>query len=213
MLLQVSFDDFNLEKVKKIVIEIHQYIDILEVGTPLLLFEGINAIKFFKRKFSNKIILADTKIVDAGEIEANIAFKAGADIVTVLGNSNIKTIYEAKKTAEKHNKMIMLDLIEIQKIEDIMDKIELLRNHIIMIHTGYDSGILDFKNWIGKINNNVDLIKKLSNIKIAIGGGINEDNIGNFLNMSPDIIIIGRSIIYTKNPLVTTKRFSEIIKK
>jgi len=47
----------------------------------------------------------------------------------------------------------------------------------------------------------------------SIGGGINEDNIVNFLNISPDIITIGRSIIDNKNPLITTKRFIKIIKK
>jgi len=30
-------------------------------------------------------VLADLKIMDAGEHEANLAFEAGADIVTVLG--------------------------------------------------------------------------------------------------------------------------------
>ena len=63
------------------------------------------------------------------------------------------------------------------------------------------------------MNNNIDLIKKIPNIKVAIGGGINEDNIGNFLKMFPDIIIIGRSIIYARNPLAIVKRFNKIIKK
>jgi len=82
-----------------------------------------------------------------------------------------------------------------------------------MILTGYDSKIINFKNWIVKINDRINLIKKLPNIKVTVGGGINEDNIVNFLNISPDIITIGRSIIDTKNPLIITKRFRKIIKK
>ena len=163
------------------------------------------------KTFNSRLMLGTGKFKDY-EIMQQAHIASGADIVTVLGVSNVKTIYEAKKIAEKHNKMIMLDLIEIQEIEDIMEKIELMRNHIIMIHTGYDSKIIKFRNWIGKINNNIELIKKLSNIKVAIGGGINEDNIGNFLNMFPDIIIIGRSIICAGHPLVITNRFNEIIK-
>ena len=40
-------------------------------------------------------LLADLKIVDAGELEAQIGFDAGADIVTVLGVAHDVTIQGA----------------------------------------------------------------------------------------------------------------------
>jgi 3-hexulose-6-phosphate synthase len=38
-----------------------------------------------KTAFPDKLIFADMKIADTGSLEAEIAFKAGADLVTVMG--------------------------------------------------------------------------------------------------------------------------------
>jgi len=46
------------------------------------------------------VLLADTKIVDGGEIEAADAFAAGANIVTVLGVAEDETIRGVVRAAE-----------------------------------------------------------------------------------------------------------------
>ena len=46
-----------------------------------------------------------------GELEADIAFKAGADLVSVLGSADDSTIAGAVKAARAHNKGIVVDLI------------------------------------------------------------------------------------------------------
>ena len=49
--------------------------------------------------------------MDAGLLEAQIGFDAGADIVTVLGLASTKTLYGVKKTAVKNSKEVMVDMI------------------------------------------------------------------------------------------------------
>ena len=44
---------------------------------------------------------ADLKIMDAGEHEANLAFNAGADIVTVLGVAHDETIRGVVRAARR----------------------------------------------------------------------------------------------------------------
>lgn len=49
--------------------------------------------------------------MDAGELEADIAFSAGADLVTVLGSAGDSTILGAVTAAKKHGKGVVVDLI------------------------------------------------------------------------------------------------------
>ncbi len=45
------------------------------------------------------MVFADLKTMDAGEPEAEIAFEAGADLVSVLGSADDSTIAGAVKAA------------------------------------------------------------------------------------------------------------------
>ncbi|MBW1990828.1 MAG: orotidine 5'-phosphate decarboxylase, partial [Deltaproteobacteria bacterium] len=60
-------------------------VDWIEVGTPLIKSEGLNAVRELKKRFPGKTIVADMKIMDAGRIEVESAAKAGAAIIDVLG--------------------------------------------------------------------------------------------------------------------------------
>ena len=67
MKLQISFDLIDLDQAIAIGSRVAQYADIIEVGTILIYHHGTDAVKRFKELFPDKIILADTKIVDRGK--------------------------------------------------------------------------------------------------------------------------------------------------
>lgn len=54
--------------------------------------EGLAAVRHLKARYPQQRVLADLKIMDAGEHEAQLAFSAGADIVTVLGLAADSTV-------------------------------------------------------------------------------------------------------------------------
>ena len=89
MKLQVALDTLTLEDCLTLLEETKGSVDIAEVGTPFIIEEGMRPVREFKKHFPDIEVLADAKIMDAGELEAETAFKAGADIVTVLGLSLI----------------------------------------------------------------------------------------------------------------------------
>ena len=84
MKLQVAFDLQSSDEVLNIIERNGDLIDIIEIGTPLIMKEGLNSVQKIKNKFPKQTVLADLKIMDAGLLEAQIGFDAGADIVTVL---------------------------------------------------------------------------------------------------------------------------------
>lgn len=104
MKLQLALDTLSLEESISLVKEVEQYIDIIEIGTPFLLEEGMNAVRIMKKEFPSLEILADTKIMDAGELEADLAFKAGADYITVLGVTDSLTIIACVECAARYGK-------------------------------------------------------------------------------------------------------------
>lgn len=92
MKLQVSLDEVTLAEGINLVHQIENDVDIIEVGTPLVIREGMTAVRQFKQLFPTKEILADEKIVDGGAFEANLGFEAGADYVTVVSITGNLTI-------------------------------------------------------------------------------------------------------------------------
>ena len=67
-------------------------VDIVEMGTPLLKFEGVhNVVPAFRRRFPGAVLLADMKTMDGGAGEAEAVFEAGANIIDFLALAGVHT--------------------------------------------------------------------------------------------------------------------------
>ena len=73
--------------------------DWLEAGTPLIKSEGMEVVRSLKKAFPEQTIVADLKTMDTGALEVEIAAKAGADVITIMGVTDDATIAEAVKAA------------------------------------------------------------------------------------------------------------------
>ena len=102
MKLQLALDDITLDDAVELLDKVHTYVDIIEVGSPFIIEEGMRPVRIFKEKYPDCEILADTKIMDAGEYEAEETFKAGADYCTVLGVTDTLTIEGCVKAAKEY---------------------------------------------------------------------------------------------------------------
>lgn len=208
MKLQIALDT-DKKKALKLCEKTKEYIDIIELGTPLIKIAGLNSIKEFK-KFRKKIF-ADLKTMDTGFLEAELAFKAGADITSVCGNASNEAIKGAIKAAKKYKKEVLVDLISINSgFEKRVKEIIELKPNYICVHTGIDEqnkGEKPFEN-LKKISK---LIKN-SKIKIAVAGGLNQNNLNKIIPYSPEIVIVGGAITKSKNPEIKTKKLKQILK-
>ena len=90
-LLQVAMDYTSLSKALVMAALVAPEVDIIEIGTPLCKAAGLEAIRAMREVCPDKLILADFKTPDVGGLEANMAFDAGADMLTVIGGAAMPT--------------------------------------------------------------------------------------------------------------------------
>lgn len=76
--LQLALDFISIEDSIELLKEVGDSIDIVEIGTPFIVKDGMRAVREVRKAFPNLKILADLKIMDAGKEETACAVEAGA---------------------------------------------------------------------------------------------------------------------------------------
>src|SRR5215471_14474466 len=67
-------------------------VTIVELGTPLLKYEGVrNVVPIFRQRFPKALLLADMKTMDGGEGEANAVYSGGGNIIDFLASAGEAT--------------------------------------------------------------------------------------------------------------------------
>jgi len=138
MQLQIALDEIDLEHARRILHEVGNAIDIIEIGTPFILRDGIKPITAIAGEFPSYSLLADFKIMDGGTFESRLAFDAGADIVTVLAAADDMTIQAVVKQSRNFGKQVMADMIAVKNIEERALDLESLDVDFICVHTAVD---------------------------------------------------------------------------
>ena len=115
-LIQAALDTLDFESTLKLAKDISPYVDIIELGTPCIKFNGIRLLKEVKAAVPNCKVLADLKTMDAGLYEASPFYEAGADIVTVLGAADAGTIKGVVEASKSTKAQAQVDLINVKNI-------------------------------------------------------------------------------------------------
>jgi 3-hexulose-6-phosphate synthase len=190
MKLQIAIDTVRSDKALIMVDKIYDIIDIVEIGTPMIVREGMKPVEEIKAKYPAVTLLADTKIVDGGEIESTDAFTSGADIVTVLAFADDSTIKAVVEAAKKFHGKVMADMICIQDIETRAQQLDALGVDFVCIHTAVDvqtTGKTPFKELSR-------LTKVIDPKKSAVAGGVKLSTIKQAKEFNPGIVVIGSAL-------------------
>ena len=138
MKIQLALDTFELDVAIEVARELEDLVQVLEIGTPLVLKEGRRGIEKMRAAFPCHEILADYKIMDAGDLEAAVAFQAGASIVTVLAAANPATIRAAIDQAQRDGGKVMIDMIEAKNFADSVVQMDAFGAAYVQVHTAFD---------------------------------------------------------------------------
>ncbi len=208
MKLQLALDDISLSESIALMEKVYDYVDIVEIGTPFIIEDGLKPVREFKRLFPNKEVLADTKVMDAGDYEARSAFRAGADYVTVLGVTDLLTVKSCVATAQEFGKTIVIDMICVDDMARRIPQLETLGVNALAVHTGVDqqaagrTPIEDLK-----------MMKAVSKSSLIFAaGGINLQTLPDYKTLKADVVIVGSGIRHAKDPVKTAKEIYELIR-
>ena len=113
-------------------------VDWIEAGTPLILGEGLHAIRALRERFPDKPIIADLKTMDGGYLEAEMMAKAGADMVVVMGVAHPATIRAVVRAARDYDLKVMGDILAAPDKVACARLMEELGVDYIIVHTGFD---------------------------------------------------------------------------
>ncbi len=208
MKLQVAIDRVPLEQAVDLAKQLDGKIDILEVGTSLVKDYGNTAIQKIRNVVPQTSLLVDSKTIDEGAYEFTQVFRHGGDMVTVMGAASIDTLQVCYEEAQKANKTMMIDLLEVSP--EKMDKIKFFPHAIYSLHHSVDRmDSFDATATVEAFHHNYPEIKRL-----AIAGGIDLLQAKRLSKQGLiEIVIVGSKITKATDPVKAVNEFMGVINK
>lgn len=205
--LQVALDFENLSRALQAAQEsVAGGADWVEAGTPLIKSEGLDAVRELKRAFPAHRIVADLKVMDTGAFEVEIAAKAGADLVTVLGAADDDTIADAVRGGEKYGAEIVVDLLNVPDPEARAKRAAELGAAAVCWHVGIDMQMA------GKTPfDALASLARASPVPVAVAGGLNSETVAQATRAGARILIVGGAITKSANVTDATRTLVQAI--
>ena len=206
-LLQVALDDITREEIFPLLAQIVRFVDIVEVGTPLLMRYGVSIITEIKQRHPGLQVLSDAKIMDAAYCEAVLSFDAGADYVTFLALTDDGSVAESVRAARDHGGRVVADMICVPDLARRARQLAELGVDILAVHTGVDQQ--------AQGRTPLDDLRTLAGsgtrVPLAVAGGISRSTVADYLALGPRIIIVGSGITGAPDVAAEAARLREII--
>ncbi|MBL7158076.1 MAG: orotidine 5'-phosphate decarboxylase [Candidatus Omnitrophica bacterium] len=205
--LQLALDFVNLKRALKIAEKaVPRGVDRIEAGTPLIKSEGLDVVRALRRKFPNKTIVADMKIMDAGRIEVESAAKSGANVITVLGAASDATLRESVEAAANYGAKIEVDLVGVKNAPRRAAEAEKIGADFIGVHCAIDEQ-MEGKDSFKRLTDVVNAVK----IPVVVAGGLNSETVRKAIACGASILVVGGAIIKASDPAKATSRIKTAI--
>lgn len=208
-LLQFCLDFITIPSALAAAFKVAEHVDIIEIGTPLCKAAGMDAVRAVREIYPEKPILADMKTPDVGGLEAQLAFNAGANLMTVMGGAPLATLESAMRVAKETGNEVLVELTgtgrQFERIEDW----KRLGVERVVYHRGWDEGVSN-REWsqhdLVKIRGLID-----EGFKVSIAGGICVELLPLFKDLPISIIVVGRAIHQARDPIAAVRQLRATI--
>lgn len=203
--LQLAMDTLSLEEALALLPQVAPYIDIAEVGTPLVYRSGLEALRQLRAAFPDLYLLCDGKIMDAGAYESGEQFEAGANCVSVLAVTDDATIAACVSEAKRWGGEVSADTICVGDLAARVARLEELGVDYISVHTGVDMQAQGRT----PLDDLREIKRCAKRAKISVAGGITVETLPDYLALEPDVIIVGGGILGRPDPVEAARQLRE----
>ncbi len=199
--LQVALDFLILDRALGVAAEAAAGgAEILEVGTPLLKSEGLDAVRKLHEAHPGLPIVADTKTMDAGRAEMEMAAKAGASFATVLALASNSTIRECVEVGRNYGISVVVDLVGHPDPVGRAREAEALGAAVVGVHCPIDEQMEGRDPF-----DTLRAVREAVSIQVAVAGGIHGGSAPDAAAAGADIVIVGGAISKAPDARVATE--------
>lgn len=138
-LVQISLDlTSNKDALETATVAVEAGADWIEVGTPLVLAEGLHAVRALRKEFPSHPLVVDLKTMDGGYLEAEMMGDAGADAVLVMGQAHDATIERVIEAGADFGMLVMGDDMGAADRVAECARLEAMGVGMVIHHIGFD---------------------------------------------------------------------------
>lgn len=139
VLIQIALDFPTIEQaIASARLGIQAGVDILEVGTPLIVAQGAATIGQLKAAFPNYPVLADYKTMDSGGKNTHLTHAQKGQYMTVCGNAPDETVKAAVTASKETGVKVVVDLIGCKNVSERARQCESWGVDMLYLHYGAD---------------------------------------------------------------------------
>ena len=202
--VQIALDYATIDEALEMArIGVQAGVDWLEIGTPLIVSQGLAPIGQMVRAFPQYPVLADYKTMDSGGKNVERTGQQGGHIMTVCANAPDETVQSAVATSKETGIWVVADTIGVKNQAARARQCESWGVHMIYLHYGadqrrYDSS-QDSTQWIDEV---------LDAVKIPVGVGcFGVEDAVRAVQKGAQLVAIGHPVISGNDPLGELTRF------
>ena len=200
--LQLTFDHGKRHELIRSCNDMADHVDIIEIGYPELVTFGLDLVKEIHDAHPNLKLCVDAKVFHGGSGVTRRCFDAGASIVTVLAYAPDEVIKQMVHHAKEYGGAIMCDLDGVRNLGRRTAEVDKLGVRYCHVSTGFlmehEYDLLKPKKasifQVRPLERAAAVKRNLIHAGLALGTGINEDNLDQVLKFKPEIVMVGRGI-------------------
>ncbi len=202
--IQIALDYATIEEALAMAkIGIEAGVDWLEIGTPLIVSQGVAPIGQMVRAFPDFPVLADYKTMDSGWKNVQRTAEQGGHVMTVCANAPDETVQSAIAESKKNGVWVVVDTIGVKNQAARARQCAEWGAHMIYLHYGADQrkadASRDSTQWLEEV-------QKAVSIPIGVGCFQAEDG-ARAASLGAELIAIGHPVISAADPLRALSEF------
>jgi 3-keto-L-gulonate-6-phosphate decarboxylase/nucleoside phosphorylase len=199
--LQVALDLPSLERAVPLARDtVAAGADFVEVGDPLIRQHGFAAITAVHEALPEVPVIAELSTSDWSASQVEMAAAAGADAVLLLGCWRDASVIEAATAAERFRIPLIIEVPDTLATEGWVRGLERAGVQGVAVIGNLDSrseGVASL--------DRARQLRRMTNLPIAVSGGLTEDDFPALDQVPWDVLIVGRAIVGSDTPAAATR--------